>query len=98
MTHEEDGLDEEESVPEDQVEGADEGKVVIPQDATVVIEKNDRSVRELFTWHNEHELNLHPDWQRHYVWDKKRVSMTPFLDRAAAEISQSFGSARAYLR
>jgi Protein of unknown function DUF262/HNH endonuclease len=74
MTHEEDSLDEEESVPEDQVEGADEGKVVIPQDATVVIEKNDRSVRELFTWHNEHELNLHPDWQRHYVWDKKRAS------------------------
>src|SRR5579883_2016390 len=57
-----------------EVEGSDEGDIRVGEGSTVVLEKNDRSVRELFTWFLDHELNLHPDWQRHYVWDYKRAS------------------------
>lgn len=55
--------------------GTEEGD--LPVELTppgVLIEKNDRSLSELHRWWRAGRLILDPDWQRHYVWDRKRAS------------------------
>ena len=43
-------------------------------DEQVLIEKNDRSLSEFHRWYNSGRLNIEPEWQRNYVWDKGRAS------------------------
>lgn len=62
------------------LEGAEEA----PQDLTddlqdapsweVILNKNDRSLAELARWEETGRLIVDPEWQRGYVWDKKRAS------------------------
>lgn len=40
----------------------------------VVLSKNDRSLGELARWEAKGYLIVNPEWQRGYVWDKKRAS------------------------
>ncbi|WBL36421.1 DUF262 domain-containing protein [Tepidiforma flava] len=60
---------------EESVQGMDEGdlQVQLPSSG-IVLEKNDRSLSELFRWWKSGRLILDPDWQRHYVWDRPRAS------------------------
>lgn len=62
-------------VDDDELEGADEGDLggVIKTD-TVSIEKNDRSLSEFYSWYEEGTLVLNTDWQREFVWDRRRSS------------------------
>jgi hypothetical protein len=63
------------------VDGADEGDLDHSDSApTVVIEKNDRSLDELWRWYKDGRLTLDPEWQRNYVWK----------DRAASRLIESF--------
>lgn len=59
----------------DTTEGTDEGelKVTYPQEG-VIIEKNDRSLSEFHRWYKQGRLIIEPEWQRSYVWDKRRAS------------------------
>ena len=61
-----------EGVDEDPQELNDE-----PQEAPsweVILNKNDRSLAELARWEETGRLIVDPEWQRGYVWDKKRAS------------------------
>ena len=40
----------------------------------IQLEKADRSLFELNHWHNKGQIVIDPEWQRMYVWDKKRAS------------------------
>src|SRR5439155_24744298 len=40
----------------------------------VLIEKNDRSLSEFHRWYKGGRLIVDPEWQRQYVWDRKRAS------------------------
>jgi hypothetical protein len=59
----------------DTTEGTDEGelKVTYPREG-VIIEKNDRSLSEFHRWYMQGRLIIEPEWQRSYVWDKRRAS------------------------
>src|SRR5439155_19975286 len=59
----------------DTTEGSDEGelKVTYPREG-VIIEKNDRSLSEFHRWYMQGRLIIEPEWQRSYVWDKRRAS------------------------
>lgn len=60
---------------EEALEGADEGDLELSHDkATVSMEKNDRSLAELHRWYTKRHLIIDPEWQRNYVWDRKRAS------------------------
>lgn len=63
------------SVSEGSTEGSDEGdlKVTYPKDG-VMIEKNDRSLSEFHRWYKQGRLIIDPEWQRSYVWDRRRAS------------------------
>lgn len=56
-------------------EGADEGELQIDlAGEKVVIEKVDRSLFEFHRWYQQKKLIIDPEWQRSYVWDRKRAS------------------------
>lgn len=60
---------------DDELEGAEEGDLgEIIKTETVSIEKNDRSLSEFYRWYEEGSLILNTEWQREYVWDKRRAS------------------------
>ena len=59
---------------DDAVEAADEGDLVIQGTDGVVIEKNDRSLAEFYRWYQNGRLIVDPEWQRQYVWDRRRAS------------------------
>jgi hypothetical protein len=40
----------------------------------VILNKNDRSLAELSRWEQTGRLIVDPEWQRGYVWDRKRAS------------------------
>ena len=62
-------------VDDDELEGADEGDLgEVIKTETVSIEKNDRSLSEFYRWYEEGSLILNTEWQRQYVWDKRRAS------------------------
>ena len=69
------------STPEDieaddvELEGAEEGEIEKGLESEAVsLEKNDRSLFELDHWYQRGRLILDAEWQREYVWDKKRAS------------------------
>ena len=62
-------------VDDDELEGADEGDLgEVIKTETVSIAKNDRSLSEFYRWYEEGSLILNTEWQRQYVWDKRRAS------------------------
>ncbi|MFW5869727.1 MAG: GmrSD restriction endonuclease domain-containing protein [Planctomycetota bacterium] len=65
-------------VPEANTEGcesADEGELAMSEsDYGIVLEKNDRSLSEFHRWYKSGRLVVDPEWQRKYVWDRKRAS------------------------
>jgi hypothetical protein len=70
-----------ESTPEDieadddELEGADEGDFEeAPECETISLDKNDRSLSELHRWYQRGRLILDTEWQREYVWNRKRSS------------------------
>lgn len=66
-------LDDENST-EPEMEGADEGELIVVSHEDVVLEKNDRSLSEFNRWYKTGRLIVDPQWQRMYVWDRKRAS------------------------
>ncbi|MBQ7263595.1 MAG: DUF262 domain-containing protein, partial [Synergistaceae bacterium] len=62
------GVEEE---PEDEAEGASHDDAPSWE---VLLEKNDRSLAELASWEKAGDLIINPEWQRGYVWDRKRAS------------------------
>jgi len=60
--------------PDDALEGADEGELVVTEPDGVVLEKNDRSLSEFHRWFQNGRLIVDPEWQRQYVWERKRAS------------------------
>ena len=57
------------------VDGDDEGELKVQYSKEgVSIEKNDRSLSEFERWHKQGRLVIDPEWQRSYVWDKRRAS------------------------
>ena len=60
---------------DDELEGGDEGdfEEALESEA-VLLDKNDRGLSELHRWHQRGRLILDTEWQRQYVWDRKRSS------------------------
>jgi len=58
------------------LDGDDEGSLEVSKDDSknIMIEKNDRSLSEFYRWYGQKRLEINPEWQRQYVWDKKRAS------------------------
>ena len=57
------------------LESTDEGDLEIESfERSISLEKNDRSLSELYEWFTEGDLILDPEWQRQYVWSIKRAS------------------------
>lgn len=53
----------------------DEGESVIESPPEPLnLGKNDRSLAELYRWHQRGKIVIDPEWQRKYVWDAKRAS------------------------
>ena len=58
-----------------ELEGAEEGDIEKGLESEAVsLEKNDRSLFELGHWYQRGRLILDAEWQREYVWDRKRAS------------------------
>jgi hypothetical protein len=56
-------------------DGSDEGELKVQYSKEgVSIEKNDRSLSEFERWYKQGRLIIDPEWQRSYVWDKRRAS------------------------
>ena len=60
--------------PEPPLEGADEGDLIVTEKDGVVLEKNDRSLSEFLRWLQTGRLIVDPEWQRQYVWDRRRAA------------------------
>src|SRR5262249_9686780 len=71
---------EREDLPDDnetvdaELEGSDEGDLELSAAASMSLAKNDRSLAEFFRWYSKGKLVIDPEWQRRYVWDRKRAS------------------------
>lgn len=60
---------------EDTVDGNEEGDLRLdPPTGTLSLAKNDRSLSEFHRWHTKGRIIVDPEWQRRYVWDRKRAS------------------------
>lgn len=60
---------------EAELEGAEEGDLEKSLESEAVsLEKNDRSLFEFHRWYQRGRLILDTEWQREYVWDRKRSS------------------------
>ncbi len=69
--------DEEYDLPDDDhdIEGSDEGDLDLQAEtASISLAKNDRSLSEFHRWFSRGRLVIDPEWQRQYVWDRKRAS------------------------
>jgi hypothetical protein len=58
------------------MDAEDEGDLLVAAQAghPVVVQKSDRSLFELHRWFQRGRLHVEPEWQRAYVWDRKRAS------------------------
>ncbi len=57
------------------VESLDEGELSIDATkASINLAKNDRSLAEFHRWYQKGRIIVDPEWQRKYVWDRKRAS------------------------
>jgi hypothetical protein len=60
---------------DDLMEAVDEGDLQMDYPlGTVNLKENQRSLFELHRWYNRGSLVIDPEWQRRYVWDRKRAS------------------------
>jgi hypothetical protein len=58
-----------------EVEGSDEGDLEVQNAVpSISLAKNDRSLSDLYRWFKDSRLVIDPEWQRQYVWDRKRAS------------------------
>lgn len=70
-----DFLDETDEAEDATPEGADEGDLEVDlKPPGIIIEKNDRSLSEFQRWYKSGRLVVDPEWQRQYVWDRRRAS------------------------
>jgi hypothetical protein len=60
--------------PDELIESQDEGDLHIEAVAKISIEKLDRSVFELHRSYERGLLVIDPEWQRRFVWDRRRAS------------------------
>lgn len=57
------------------LDGADEGELRVEAPAGgITLDKNDRSLAEFHRWFQKGKVVVDPEWQRRYVWDRKRAS------------------------
>lgn len=57
------------------VDSIDEGDLTIDAvNASVNLAKNDRSLAEFHRWNQKGRIIVDPEWQRKYVWDRRRAS------------------------
>lgn len=60
---------------EDLIQGSSEGDLDLNcQKPSMNLAKNDRSLSEFYRWFEKGKLIIDPQWQRQYVWDRKRAS------------------------
>ena len=60
---------------DDELEGGDGGDFEEALEReTILLDKNDRSLSELHRWYQRGRLILDTEWQREYVWNRKRSS------------------------
>ena len=60
---------------EEMIEGSSEGDLDLQgTKPTMNLAKNDRSLAEFNRWFTKGRLIVDPEWQRKYVWDRKRAS------------------------
>jgi len=65
-----------------EIDGSDEGDLDLASEhPKITLAKNDRALAEFFRWYNRGRIIVDPEWQRKYVWDKRRASklMESFL-------------------
>lgn len=62
------------NLEQNEIEGDDEGGLVIDTNEGVILEKNDRGLAEFHRWKQSGRLIVDPEWQRQYVWDRIRAS------------------------
>ena len=57
------------------IEADDEGDLQIENPPTSInLNKNDRSLSEFYRWFRGGRIIIEPEWQRKYVWDRRRAS------------------------
>lgn len=57
------------------IDSSDEGDLTLEgTKPTIKLDKNDRSLSEFHRWHTKGRIIVDPEWQRKYVWDRKRAS------------------------
>jgi hypothetical protein len=57
------------------IDAEDEGDLKIEgRNASISLAKNDRSLSEFHRWFSRGRIIIDPEWQRRYVWDRKRAS------------------------
>jgi uncharacterized protein with ParB-like and HNH nuclease domain len=57
------------------IEAEDEGDLKIEgKTASISLAKNDRGLSEFHRWFSRGRIIIDPEWQRRYVWDRKRAS------------------------
>lgn len=61
-------------LPDDDLEGVDEGDMNASGDGKITLDKSDRSLSEFHRWYKQGRIIVDPEWQRNYVWDRTRAS------------------------
>jgi hypothetical protein len=57
------------------IDSSDEGDLSLDgTKPTIKLDKNDRSLSEFHRLYTKGRIIVDPDWQRKYVWDRKRAS------------------------
>ena len=58
------------------IEADDEGdlQVELTPPTSINLNKNDRSLSEFHRWFRGGRIIIDPEWQRKYVWDRRRAS------------------------
>lgn len=57
------------------IDSSDEGDLSLDgTKPTIKLDKNDRSLSEFHRWYTKGRIIVDPEWQRKYVWDRKRAS------------------------
>jgi uncharacterized protein with ParB-like and HNH nuclease domain len=74
MTNQE-ALQPDETLTEEVIDSSDEGDLTLEgTKPTIKLDKNDRSLSEFHRWYTKGRIIVDPEWQRKYVWDRKRAS------------------------
>lgn len=57
------------------INSSDEGDLTLEgTNPTIKLDKNNRSLSEFHRWYSKGRIIVDPEWQRKYVWDRKRAS------------------------